>query len=166
MMDKFLKVKYIDAFYISADTIEGVDLYTQKAYGEIIFENEDHITLSFINEIDSSENKKSVRGLLITKTALLENYKNSNKDIMENIDIDTKVNVEWSDIVYYENSIPEKFSTMYSEGTLVKKTETYIIIKDPITVRAYPLPVKNHPSFTPFYYVIPLSFVKKIEKQK
>ncbi len=165
-MNKFIKINYIDAFYISDDTIEGVDLYPQKAYGEIIFENEDHIILSFINEIDSSESKKSARGLLITKAAILENYKNLNKEIMGNIDINTRLNIEWSDIVYYENSLPEKSSTMYSEGTLIRKTDTYIIIKDPLTIRTYPLPVKNHPSFTPFYYVIPLSFIKKIEKQK
>ncbi len=168
MMNKFIKVEYIDAFYISDDTLEGVDIYPQKAYGNIVSENKDHAVLSFINEVpySGSEIIKTVRGLLLTKNSLLENYKNLNKNIVKNIDLNVKVNVEWTDIVYYENFIPEKCSTMYSEGTLIKKTDTFIIIKDPLTIRTHPLPVKNHPTFTPFYYVIPLSFIKKIEVQK
>jgi hypothetical protein len=38
-------------------------------------------------------------------------------------------------------------------------TETFLVIKGPITLRVEPKPIKNHPAYTPFYYVTPFAFI-------
>jgi hypothetical protein len=159
-VDTFSKVEYVDAFYISDASLEKVDLYPHISYGKITEDVAGNIVVSFIEDVESGT---SVRGLLLPKGALLTEYKN-NEQVMSGVSIGDALTVYWDDIVYFEKSVPEKITKMYTEGEVVQITSTYLLLKDPVTLRLHPQPVKNHPGYTPFYYVIPLSFITKVEK--
>lgn len=160
-MSNFSKIEYVDAFYISEDTLEKVDLYPHTAYGTIMVDNPEYIILSFVNSLE--DKNVSEKGLLLIKKSLVSNY-TKQTTVVKDFAIGDKVNVYWDDIVYFEKSIPKQQTKMYTEGHIVALTKTFLIIKDPVTLRIFPKPIKNHPGYTPFYYVIPLSFITKIEK--
>jgi hypothetical protein len=163
-MNGFSKIEYVDAMYISEDTLENIDLYPHTAYGKIVKQFDDSFVVSMLQSKSNKdiENRCIEKGLMVPKNALLSLYRNHNLDL-SHVSIGDDVSVQWNDIVYFEKMVPISCSTMYTEGSVAMMSDTYIVIKNPVTLRTYPLPVKNHPSYTPFYYVLPLSFIQHIE---
>ncbi len=164
-MKKFSTIKYVDAFYISDDTLERVDLYPHTGYGKIVADSKEYIIFSFIQKLESDTRRASTseKGLLLPKASLSPVYKKIGQEFLGKITEGDILHVEWDDITYFEETMPDGLTKMYTEGQLVMKAATFIVIKDPVTLRTSPLPIKNHPGYTPFYYVLPLSFIRNIE---
>ncbi len=73
------------------------------------------------------------------------------------------VAVYWNDVHKYRGEADRRLTKMLSEGTLIKETDRYIILKNPETITLTDS-VHNHPQEKASFYYIPRSFITKIEK--
>jgi hypothetical protein len=163
-MKTFSKIEYVDAFYISDDNLEQIDLYPHVSYGRVYEERDSYFVYSLLSKKNTLDGDFIIeKGLLVPLQSLISSYKKIDSNIFLHSTVNKRVAIEWNDIVYFEEEIPSSLTKMYTEGEVVIKTDTFLVVKDPITIRVSPLPIKNHPKYTPFYYVIPLSFIMAIE---
>jgi len=166
--DKIYNIKYVDAYYSYAKSIDQTKLSVHEAHG-YIERNADNIIIIFIKKggannkrtIDEKEN--IVKGLIIPDTALVSVVDTYQTDVLKNITTGLSVVVTWRDVVYVANLPRYDCSVMYTEGVLFRIEKDHIVLKNPETIRTYPSPIKNHPGRgLPTYLVIPISFITDI----
>lgn len=162
-MDKIYNIKYVDAYYSYAKNIDETKLVVHEAWG-YMKKNGDNIVITFIKWKRTHGKEEVALGLVIPDTALISKKDTFDKKILENFEIGMSVVVTWRDVVIFDfadsrNDCP----VMYTEGILLKIENDHIVLKDPETIRTYPTPVKNHPTEKPNFYIIPISFIMKIE---
>ncbi|MEX0909954.1 MAG: hypothetical protein WDZ75_01535 [Candidatus Paceibacterota bacterium] len=100
--------------------------------------------------------------MIIPESALLSRQ-NEYLEELKSLKTSERVAVTWKDVVHVANMSRNSSSIMYSEGFLLKDGGDHIVLKDPETIKIHPTPVKNHPPFQPFYYVIPKSAITRFE---
>ena len=71
------------------------------------------------------------------------------------------VSVYWTDIHAYSDNALHSPTQMYTEGTLVRSNQTYIVLADPETITISQ--VRNHPRRKPRFYCIPRALISSIE---
>lgn len=167
-MDKIYNIKYTDAFYINSKNIGQTKLHAYETYGYLKKCNENLIVV-FIKEYKTSikeiKNKKLkiIKGLIIPDIALLSTNNKFKNNKLKHIKIGSNVSVTWRDIVYVANLPRYDCGIMYTEGILFRTEKDHIVIKNPETIRTHPLPIENHPTKKPNYYIIPTSFIVDFE---
>lgn len=160
-------IKYIDAYYSTAETFDGVKIFLHEAYG-FVDKNGNNIVITFIKKKGSSfkevreKNEDIQMGLVIPDTSLVSVAHGYPQDILEDVSLGSSVSVVWRDIVYVAHMPRYDCAIMYTEGVLVKIEGNCIVLKNPETIRTHPLPIKNHPVEKSTYYTIPISFISKI----
>lgn len=156
-MPKIYSIKYFDsAFSYEKEMSKNSKLKVHECFG-YVKEEKTHLQVSFIQcSIDSK--KCNTEGLLIPKNALT-----SKKVTLKKIPPGSKISVTWEDIVHFKNTLPEKCSTMYTEGILIEQNKNYLTIKDPETIRINPKPIRNHPEQKPALYKIHASIITNID---
>ncbi len=168
-MNDVYKIKYIDASYIDSSykknkRLGKTRLHYYEAYG-YLHKNGSDIVLIFIKENKKKQLEKTteiIKGLVIPDTAIVSVTKKNNNTILGVIKKGSCVEVWWRDIVIVTNQPVYESSVMYTEGVLFRIEKDHIIIKNPETIRTYPLPVRNHPPEKPLYYIIPLLLITNI----
>ena len=155
-------IRYIDAFYSTKEKIESIKFTTHITVGVLrVFD--DHVVIIF-----KEEDSLPKEGMLIPRQALiLEDNSKSELDFND-LDLHSKkgsvLGIFWKDIVYFESgNIPDKCTTIYTEGELFSVTPEAIVIKDPETIKIKTEEIRNHPKNKPRFYIIPKSFVVDIE---
>ena len=74
-----------------------------------------------------------------------------------------KITITWHDVrVYSPQQKQVSLSEMKTSGLLVKETEDFYFVKDPITVRVES--GRPHPEEKPTFYLIPKSMAVSIEE--
>ncbi len=166
-MSKIYNIHYVDAYYLYDDEIGETKLSPHEAYG-YMEKNNDNLVIIFIKKVEDSQNQIIVKGLVIPNTALISALGSATNDILlRNIEVGSRIKIEWQDIVYVANILRRDCSVMYTEGVLVKIEKDHIVIKNPETIRTYPRPVQNHPGGgLPTYLVLPISFITDISEIK
>ena len=171
-MDEIYSVKYVDAYYIYTKSIGKTKLSLHEAHG-YMERNGDNIIIIFIkkrwanNRRVMNEKGNIVKGLVIPDTAVVSTVGTYKNDILKNVITGSPVTVTWRDVVYVANLPRYDCSTMCTDGILFKIEKDHIVLKDPETIRMYPMPVKNHPGGgLPTYLVIPISFIADIRAIK
>lgn len=155
-------IRYIDAFYSTKEKIESIKFTVHIAVGKFrVFD--DHVVIIF-----KEEDNLPKEGMLIPKQALILKDNNKSKLDFDDLDLHSKkgsiLGVFWKDIVYFEDgNIPEKCTTIYTEGELFSITFEAIVIKNPETIKIKTEEVRNHPENKPRFYIIPKSFIVDIE---
>lgn len=161
-MEKISNIKYIDASYFYNKNLP-TKLSIHEAYG-YMRKSKKNITIEFIKQISKNkDNKQIIKGLIIPANALTSLNKNFEIQGLQKIKIGSNISVVWRDIVYIANMPKRDCSIMYSEGILYKATNSYLVLKNPETIKTHPLPIKNHPQKKPKYYMIPKSFITEIK---
>ena len=75
-----------------------------------------------------------------------------------------KTRIIWNDArVYSPQDKTVALSPMETTGNIEKETETYIVVRNPITVRLSDK--KEHPQTRPTFYMIPKSMIQSIESE-
>ncbi|VAW25290.1 hypothetical protein MNBD_BACTEROID04-1997 [hydrothermal vent metagenome] len=167
-MDKIYNIKYVDAYYSYAKNINKTKLLLHEAYG-YIEKNNNNIVIVFLKEsgvgVETTikEKKNIIKGLIIPDTALVSvSSIRDNLDVLNDLIEGMFLSVTWRDVVYVANRPRYDCSIMRTEGVLCKIESDHIVIKNPKTIRTYPLPRKNYPTKKPNYYIIPISFVSDV----
>lgn len=167
-MDDIYRIRYVDAQYTYAKSIGKTGLPPHEAYGYII-RNADTIVVIFIKKRGTDCEKivrgkeDVIKGLVIPNTALMSVVETYTTTLLENLDISSQVTVTWRDVRYVANMPVYECAIMQTEGVLYRIEKNHIVIKDPRTIRTYPMPMKNHPeNGHPTYLVIPTSFITDI----
>ena len=185
MDTNFIKVEYTDAKYI--DYTGTSDEYYENNFTLNKYESFGILSIhkDYIVNYFNSKDKELGRGIIIPKSARIEIY-NAKLFTVCNIKIrnliselkssyiklklskmlNQKIEVEWKDIVYFEESkhVPTyESSTMLATGVLHKITNLFIVIKDAKNMRILPTS-SNHPDYKVRFYLIPLDFIKNFKK--
>jgi len=167
-MDEVYRVEYVDAYYIYEDELGETKLSPHEAFGYVERKG-DSIVIRFIKKVieegkpDTSDPDHIPEGLVIPDTALLSINKDFKLPALDTIRISSSVIVTWRDVVHVGNMVRTDCSVMYTEGILHRVEDDHVVIKDPETIRTYPLPIANHPGGKPTYLVIPKSFITEIK---
>lgn len=153
-------VTYTDSVYFKKlPDKKQIKLYKYEAIGFLSRNKQNDFILEYI--LDTKPNKNIIEGLVIPKQAILKNQKENN--IAEKFKINQKVSLDWYDAVHVVNDSIKEISIMNTEGEIYKKYKKFILIKDPVTTRVYPLPNKKHPEDDCQYYLIPNCLIKNIK---
>ncbi len=164
-MEKIYKIQYVDARYSYEKKINTKSkLPLHEAYG-YIEERKDCTLVIFVKSLLPSIKwgDTLLMGLILPKRATISLNEQTKIPALKNIRVGTRVVVILQDIVFFESTGRRDCSTMYTEGILIKKGIDQVIIKDPETIRTYPLPIANHPGSSPTFLCIPLGFIVSIE---
>lgn len=167
-MENFSRIFYIDAKYISEDVdynyLSKIKLDTHEAYGYIEKNKDGDIVLRYI--INTRYKNFLVEGLVLPIGAVCKDILIKDDMCFEyNLLKNSRYEIYWKDIVHVVGQKSEvSVSKMVTTGQLILFKEDFVIIKNPVTLRIYLEPIINHLSFTPFYYVIPKSFIYKINQ--
>lgn len=167
--EKIYNIKYVDAYYVYDKKIGKTKLSLFEAYG-YVERKADSIIIFFIKKMGVSNKKiiegkeNIVKGLIIPDTALMSAVDVYKTDLLKNVVVGSDISITWRDVGYVANLPAYDHSVvMYTEGVLYKIEKDYIVLKDPQTVRTYPLPIKNHPgSGRPTFLVVPTSFITNV----
>lgn len=161
-MSKIYNIHYVDAYYSYDNEIGETKLSPHEAYG-YVEKNNDNLVIIFIKKGGAEKDQNIIKGLIMPNTALISTLGSVGNDILSNVEVGSRIKMEWRDIVYVANQPRRDCSMMYTEGVLVKIEKDHIVIKNPETIRAYPKPIKNHPGGgLPTYLVVPVSFITDI----
>ena len=163
-LNTFTTIKYVDAQYIDWETIETKDMHLGiwESVGYVRENKEGDLVIEYFKDMqaDSSE---VLEGIVIPKGSVI-GQTGYDKNLFKDLIIGKMFEVLWKDLARISAGSEVSCSRMSTSGVLHMIADDFLIIKDPIPMRLQPLPIKNHPSFTPFYYVIPKSSIIKIEK--
>ena len=167
-MRNIYHIKYVDAFYVYVEKIKNTKPSIHEAYGYVL-ENGIHAVIVFVKEkpvLLRVDNKKSIaEGLVIPRAAALPYNPLKHKSLekkFSKIKKGDRVTVTWNDISHIVNEPQYICAAMYTEGIVYSLKKDRIVLRDPETIRTYPLPIRNHPEKKPTFYVIPKSFVTNI----
>lgn len=168
-MNDIYNIKYIDAYYLYDKECPKTELSIHEAYG-YLQEYNGSLILEFIKNIKSESGIKSndhksdiLKGLIIPEKSVFSVSQVFKILELENMKINSKVSIKWSDVVYIANQPIRECSIMETVGIIEKIGNDHLVIKDPDTKRIYPLPDKKHPDHKPTYYVIPKSLIIEIK---
>lgn len=74
--------------------------------------------------------------------------------------------IYWSDVTSFSKGVIRKPSRMYTEGTLMKESDSGYFILKPTTLKMGPQGTRNHPDEDVELYYIPKSLVSSVESKK
>lgn len=168
-MDIISNIKYVDAYYAYAKEIGETKLSVHEAYG-YVEQVKDSIIVVFIKKRGSyikdaiKEGGDIIKGLILPDTSIVSALDTFDTDILKNITENTKVKIEWRDVLYVANSPRYDCSIMSTDGLLYKIKKDHIVLKEPKTTRVYPKNVqKFSENESPSYLILPISFITKVE---
>jgi hypothetical protein len=169
-MNEFQKIEYIDAMYNTFDLaldlnyVDNLKLKIHVAYGILSVNEEGDYILEYVKKVNQEiQDNKIVEGLILPKGSLYEEYSDSNFQKNFTSKEGDKVSITWKDIVNVVNLDRRDCSVMETSGVVYRVYNDFILIKNPDTVRTYPLPIQSHPSDKPKFYVIPKSFILSLK---
>jgi len=129
---------------------------TSASVGLITKNEKDFIELSFV--LDNKGNKKE--GLVIPKRTI-KNFQEKYPITKIGDFVDKKISIDWIDVNKFYDGFDSEPTKMYTEGTLKKFNENYLIVEKPETINI--IEMKNHPIKKPELYFIPLSLIMNIK---
>lgn len=153
-------LKYLDPYYGYDEISEDSKFAVHEACGYITLLDKVAI-VEFLKEIDSTDTH-IVRGLIIPRGALLEEALHPKMDLNLEYSLNKDISLEWLDVALVSETQRKEPSIMKTSGRVMRLDSNYLVIKNPNTVRTYPLPKRKHPEDTPAFIVIPYSLISKV----
>ena len=166
-MKNIFCIQYVDAYYVYSEKRDQTFLKPHRAYGYVVPDPVSTIILFTIEKDKKYKKGEEIYEGLIIPTKALKPYQ-----LKKFIALEKEIQncrgahsaVIWLDVVHVGGLARSECAQMYTEGVLHRIEKDHIVIKNPETIRVYPAPVRNHPEKKPTFYIIPKSFIEKIEK--